>query len=30
VASKVGGVSSVDNALRLMTVPRRFASSKQT
>ena len=30
VASKVEGVASVDNALRLMTVPRRFASSKQT
>ena len=30
VASKVDGVSGVDNALRLMTVPRRFASAKQT
>ena len=30
VASQVEGVGSVDNALRLMTVPRRFASAKQT
>jgi hypothetical protein len=30
VASSVDGVSAVDNALRLMTVPRRFASAKQT
>ena len=30
VAARVEGVTAVDNQLRLMTVPRRFASAKQT